>query len=140
MKTTKGNFAHPLNLKKEVILYLQWWIKNLFRVSKRSQYLDTDASMHEYEAYFEGMSTGGTWINTEKNWHINALELKPIPLTLTSIVKDHGIHVDLFIDSATVIACISKLCTSYSELCHHITKQIWEWVEPTYYSGPYTTL
>ena len=119
----------------------------MFRVSKKSQYLEshviiviyTDASMHEYGAYFEGKSTEGTWINTETNWHINALELKPIFLILISIVKDHGIHVDLFTDSATAIACISKLCTSHSELCHHITKQIWEWVEPTYYSCPYTT-
>ena len=46
-----------------------------------------------------------------------------------SIVKDHGIQVKVFSDSTTAIACISKLGTSHSELCHHITKQIWEWAE-----------
>ena len=85
--------------------------------------------MHGWGAYCEGMSTGGSWINTEKNWHINALELKSILLSLMSIVKDHGIHVKVFSDSTTAIACINKLGTSHSELCHHITKQIWEWAE-----------
>ena len=64
--------------------------------------------------YYEGMSTGGSWIKTEKNWR------------LKSIVKDHGIHVKVFSDSTTAIACINKLGISLSELCHYITKQIWE--------------
>ena len=46
-----------------------------------------------------------------------------------SFVKEHGIHVKVFSDSTTAIACINKLGTSHSELCHHITKQIWEWAE-----------
>ena len=41
-------------------------------------------------AHCERMSTGGSWINTEKNWHINALKLKSILLSLISIVKDMG--------------------------------------------------
>ena len=36
----------------------------------------------------------------------------------------------VFSDSATTVACINKLGTSHSELCHHITsKQICEWAE-----------
>ena len=66
---------------------------------------------------------------SKKNWHINALELKPILLTLMSIVKDHGIYVKVFSDSTTATACINKLGTPQSELCHHIAKQIWEWAE-----------
>ena len=75
------------------------------------------------------MSTEGSWINTEKNWRINALEVKSILLSLVSIVKYHGIHVKVFSDSATSIACINISGTSHSESCHHITKQIWEWAE-----------
>ena len=75
------------------------------------------------------MWTGASYINTEKNWHINALEIKFILLSFVSIVKDHGIHVKVFSDTTTAIACISKLGTSDSELCLHITKQIWKWEE-----------
>ena len=46
-----------------------------------------------------------------------------------SILKDHGIHVKVFSDSTTVIACINKFDTSYSELSHRNTKQICEWAE-----------
>ena len=131
MKKAKGNFDTLIKLTKEAILDLQWWIKNLYTVSKKLQYPDitkviyTDASMHGWGAYCEGMSTGGSWINTEKNWHINALELKSILLSLMSIIKDHGIHVKVFSGSTTAIACINKLGISHSVLCHNITKQIW---------------
>ena len=62
------------------------------------------------------------------NWHINALELKTILLSLMSIVKDNEIHVKVFSDRTTALACIDKFGTSHSELCH-IKKQIWEWAE-----------
>ena len=77
------------------------------------------------------MLTGESWINTENNWHINALELKSILVSLISNVKDHGIHVkvNLVGGSTTDIAYIKKLSISHSELCHHITKQTWKWAE-----------
>ena len=118
-------------------------MKNLYKVLKKLQYPDitkviyTDASMHGWGAYCEGMSTGGSLNNTEKNWHIKALELKSVLLSLIVIVKDHGIHLKVFSDSTTAIGWINKLGTSHSELCHHITKQRWEWAEKkrhTYYS------
>ena len=55
-------------------------------MSKKLQYPDiakvvyTDASMYEWGAYCEEISTRGSRINTEKNWHINVLELKSILL------------------------------------------------------------
>ena len=82
-------------------------------------------------AYCEGISTRRSWINTERNWHINALELKSILLSLMTIVQDHGIHgfFKVFSDSTTAIACINKLGICHSELCNHIKKKIWEWAE-----------
>ena len=77
----------------------------------------------------EGISTGRSLINTEKKWDINAFKLKTILLSIMSIVKDRGIHVKVFSESTTAIACINKLATSHSELCHQNTKQIWEWAE-----------
>ena len=82
LKKAKGSFDTLIKLTKEAILDLQWWIKNLYTVSKKLQYpgitkvIYTDAAMDGWGAYCEGISTGGSWINTENNWHINALELK----------------------------------------------------------------
>ena len=68
-------------------------------------------------------------LTQEKNWHINPLELKAILLSIMLFIKEHRIQVKFFSDSTTAIACINKLEISHSELCHHITKQIWEWAE-----------
>ena len=73
-------------------------------------------------AYCDRISTGGSWVYTEKNSHVNALELKSIVWSLISIVKD---HVKVSSDSTTAIACINKLGISHLELYHHITKKIW---------------
>ena len=63
----KGKFDTRIKLTEKAILDLQWWIKNLYTVSKKLQYpnitkvIYTDASMHGWGAYREGMSTGGSW-------------------------------------------------------------------------------
>ena len=52
LKKAKGNFDTLIKLTKEAILDVQWWIKNLYTVSKKLQYPDitkviyTDALMH----------------------------------------------------------------------------------------------
>ena len=35
LKKAKGTFDTPIKLTKEAILDLQWWIKNLYTVSKK---------------------------------------------------------------------------------------------------------
>ena len=130
LKKAKSNFDTHIKLTKEAILDQKCWIKNLCPVSKKLQYSDitkvicTDESIYEWRACCEWMPTGKSWTNTEKNCHLNALEIKSILLSLMSIVKDHGIQVKFFSDSTTAIACINKFDTFYSELCYHITKQI----------------
>ena len=105
LKKAKGIFDTLIKLTKEAILLLdkKCLLDKKFVCSvKKLQYPDiakaiyTDASMHEWRAQFEGMSTGGLRINTEKNWHINALELKSILSNLMLVVKDRGIHVRFF--------------------------------------------
>ena len=77
----------------------------------------------------EGMSTGGTWLLEEKQWHINALELKAILVGLKSFIKQEKIQIKVFSDSASAIRCINKIGTSHSDICHYFTKLIWEWAE-----------
>ena len=48
--------------------------------------------MHGWGHTMKEFEQNGTWINTEKNWHINPFGLKSILLSLISIVKDHEIH------------------------------------------------
>ena len=116
--------------------------KYLYTVSKSLQYQDitkviyTDVSMHGW-----GLSTGGSWINTEKSWHINALELKSILLSLMSIVKDHGVHVKVFLRyhychiihqqiGHIPLRIVPSYCKANLGMCRE--------KRHTYYSCPYT--
>ena len=71
LRRAKANFETHTHIKstKEAILDLQWWINNLFTVSRKLQYPDitkivyTDALMHGSVGYYEGISTGESWIN-----------------------------------------------------------------------------
>ena len=72
---------------------------------------------------------GGTWFLEEKQWHINALELKAILLGLKSFIKQEKIQIKVFSESASAIRCINKIGTSHSDICHYFTKLIWEWAE-----------
>ena len=74
------------------------------------------------------MSIGGPRLLDDKQWHINTLELKTIFLDLKSFIKEDKIHIMVFSESITAIACINKIGTSHSEICHHFPKLISEFI------------
>ena len=115
LNKVKSNFDTPIKLTKEAIHDLQWCMKNLYTASEKVQYPGIKKVIYTdwWGAYCEGMPKGGSWINTEKNWHINAIELKSILLNLMSVFKDHGIHIKISSDSTTALAYVNKLSTSH---------------------------
>ena len=64
------------------LLDLKWWKDNIITASKSLQYptlskvIYTDASNVGWRVSCEGMSIGGPWLLEDKQWHVNALELK----------------------------------------------------------------
>lgn len=75
------------------------------------------------------MSIGGPWLLDDKQWHINALELKTIFLDLKSFIKEDKTHIMVFSESITAIACINKIGISHLDICHRFSKLIWKWTE-----------
>ena len=132
LKKSKGNFECRVALSEDALLDLKLWRNNIIFVSKSLQYppiskvIYTDVSNIGWVVSCEGMSTGGPWVLEEKQWHINALELKAIFLDLKSFIKEEKIHIKVF---TTAIGCINKIGTSHSDIYHHFTKVIWEWAE-----------
>ena len=110
-----------MTLSKGALLDLKWWRDNIIFASKSLQYppiskvIYTDASNVGWGASCEGMSAGGPWLLQEKQWHINALELKTILLGLKSFIKEEKIHIKVFSDSTTATVCyyINKIGTSH---------------------------
>ena len=117
-----------MTLSKEALLDLKWWRYNIITPPKSLKYppiskvIYTDASNVGWGALCEGMSTGGPWLLEEKQWHINALELKAILLGLKYFIKEEKIHIEVFSDSATAIENINKIGNSYSDICHPFHK------------------
>ena len=84
LKKVKDNFATPIKLTKEAFLICTGGEKATIPIYyKRYLYWCIIAGVG---AYYEGMSSGESWINTEKKWYINALELKAILLSIMSIL------------------------------------------------------
>ena len=74
------------------------------------------------------MSSGGQWLASEQECHINSLELNAVLIALESFQnKVNDKHVRLMIDNTTAVSCINKMGTSHSDACNDITQAIWSW-------------
>ena len=128
LKKSIDNSECSVTLSKDALLDLKWWRYNIITPPKSLQYIPiskviyTDASNVGWGASCEGMSTGGPWLLEEKQWHINALELKAILLGLKYFIKEKKIHIEVFSDSATAIENINKIGNSYSDIFHPFHK------------------
>ena len=91
-----------MTLSKDALLDLEWWRDNIIFASKSLQHsriskvIYTDASNIGWGASYEGISKGGPWLLEERQFHINALELKAILLGLKSFIKEEKIYIKIF--------------------------------------------
>ena len=74
-----------VELTKEVILHLQWSNKLQHQHPDITKVVYTHAWMHGSREYCEEILAEGSPVNIEKNWHINALELKFIHINFIRI-------------------------------------------------------
>ena len=71
--------------------------------------------------------TGGPWSATERNWHINAKELKAAWFTLKVFCGEKsGIHIRVNVDNMTSVTYISKQ-GGKKPFLNDIAREIWEW-------------
>ncbi len=76
----------------------------------------------------KGVSTGGTWTESEASHHINYLEMLAILLGLQTFGKDkNGSHIRILCDNTTAVNILNHMGTSHSEPCNRMAKMIWEW-------------
>jgi len=113
---------------------IMWWIQELHKqkrtiLRKNSDIrLYTDASLEGWGAVCEGVHIGGRWSDTERQFHINSLELKAILFGLKSFTiqfKDKSVLV--FSDNSTAVCYITNMGGIKSEECNLIAVQIWNW-------------
>ncbi|XP_063419548.1 uncharacterized protein LOC134703355 [Mytilus trossulus] len=125
-----------MSLSHEAQTEIKWWQENInikngkdIRPSKVSCYLETDASKSGWGATFEGVETGGRWIQQESCLHINILEIKAVYFALLSLCKDlHDTHLCIKSDNSSAVAYINNQGGSILSL-FNISKLIWLWCE-----------
>ena len=123
-----------MQLSQSGLEELQWWpinvdeAENDIMQKEPDLVINTDASLTGWGCHCEGISSGGQWLASEKEYHINYLELKAVLLALKTFQsRVVSQHVRLMIDNTTAVSCINKMGTSHSDACNDIAHAIWSW-------------
>ena len=133
LKLTKGNFEETMCISHNGISELNWWLCNLdssfntIRCPPVDVTLYSDASLQGWGAVINKKSTGGMWLPTESEHHINYLELLAAFFALQCFHSSlSGKHVKIMIDNISAVFQINNMGTCHSEECNSLVVQIWE--------------
>ena len=137
LRVNKGRFDRSMTLSQPAKDELNWWVNNILSSFNRISHppptliITSDASHMGWGAVCSDISTGGTWSARETQNHINHLELLAAFFALKTFAKNSKEeHVRLMVDNTTAVSAINHMGTSHSDLCHALTKEIWEWCIP----------
>ena len=134
LKQNKGNFDRLMTLFSEAKPDIQWWIDSISKAYNHVNHGDpdiimtTDASLSEWGACLDGMTTGGRWNPDEATHDINYLEMLAVLFALQSFSnKVSAKHIKLMVDNTIAVATINQMGTCHSNLNNKMVQQIWEW-------------
>jgi hypothetical protein len=114
---------------------LEWWREHLTRwngqcllITTPDVVIQTDASTTGWGATCQGVRTGGPWSKTERQMHINCLELLAATLAIKSYFKGkENLHIHLMMDNTTALTYINKYGGTVSPELNRLTKELWLW-------------
>ncbi|XP_028412548.1 uncharacterized protein LOC114535439 [Dendronephthya gigantea] len=134
LKQNAQNFDALMRLTPLAREELQWWVNlidtaaNQIHRPEPQIIIRTDASKQGWGCAVNDLSTGGLWTITEKDNHINYLELLAVYLGLKAykeLVSDK--HIQVLVDNTTVQVILNKMGTSHSPQLNTLVKTIWDW-------------
>lgn len=125
--------AH-ITISDEAKQDLTWWIHNVQKQKSliKDNYdltVYTDASMTGWGGHTTNFNTKGWWTLTEKEMHINDLELLAIYNVIKAIPNIRGKTILLRCDNTTAISYINNFGGCRNINCHKIAKEIWKFCE-----------
>ena len=134
LKRCKGDYEAYMVLSPESLGELSWWIthmdssvRKIMREDPHS-ILETDASLTGWGAKWGEMKTQGVWCRSEKDQHINCLELLAIRWGLLSLCHaEHDTHIRIMSDNVTAVCYINAMGGCQSDICNRIACDIWQW-------------
>ena len=134
LKRNGGDYEAEMVLSPESLEKFSWWIINVdscMRTITREEphsILETDASLTVWGAKRGVMKTQGVWSISEKDQHINCLELLAVRWGLLSLCNaEHDTHLRIRSDNVTTVSYINAMGGCKSDGCNRTTYEIWQW-------------
>ncbi|KAI8435386.1 hypothetical protein MSG28_003704 [Choristoneura fumiferana] len=130
-----GNYDNKMSLSTMIFQELDWWLENINKHNLTKTFnfkieIHTDASNSGWGAVCGTETASGSWSATEKNYHINYLELKAALLGLQCFTSNiHDCEVLLRVDNTTAVAYINKMGGIQFPHLNDVTRQLWKWCE-----------
>ena len=129
------NYEAPVSLCAQSLGEINWWLQNLETVNgspiitpSSDLTIFTDASLTGWGAACGNIQTNGKWSATERQLHINVLELKRAMLGIQSLLKNQSSKIiSLNMDSSTAVAYINHKGGTHSPELLQVALQLWNW-------------
>lgn len=131
-----NNYEAKIVLSKVILEDLNWWNQNIF-----TTFCDLNKVIYKYEIFTDASLTGwgaicnenkvnGQWKVTEKEYHINQLELLAAFLGLKSFARNESnCAILLRIDNTTAISYINRMGGIQFPHLNKVARDIWQWCE-----------
>lgn len=136
LKSNQGNYNSRMLIPNTILQDLHWWLRKITisynQLQKDNFSLEncTDASLSGWGAYCEGESTRGWWDHSEKDNHINFLELKAILYGLKCFAgKLDNCNILIRTDNTTALAYINRMGSVQHPTLNYLARKIWQWCE-----------
>ena len=133
----RGNqdYQTVIRLDEECRAELAWWESHLTTWNGRSLVaqpptltIETDASTIGWGAFCQGERTGGAWTQSEREMHINCLELLGADLAVKCFAKGQtNLSILLRMDNTTAISYINRLGGTVSPQLNQLARDLWLW-------------
>lgn len=135
LRLHRGNFDASVEISSKSRECIQWWVDNLVSAFKPitltnpDRRIESDSSGAGWGCHdvTQNNLCSGQWSTTDRQQHINYLELKAAFLALQHLCKDvRGEHIHLYLDNTTAIKYLSKM-GGRKALLNDLARDIWFW-------------
>ncbi|XP_030765284.1 uncharacterized protein LOC115889439 [Sitophilus oryzae] len=131
-----GDYNARLEITNDMIDDMRWWhqticsANNHLKVDSFQLEIFTDSSLSGWGAVCKGEKTHGWWASSDRNSHINILELKAIYLGLKCFTRFlKNCHILIRCDNTTAVACVNRMGSIQHNILNNMTRKIWEFCE-----------
>lgn len=136
LRKAANDYNATMELSSSLSEDFNWWLekvstaRNVIRMDSYNLEIYSDASKSGWGAVAQGKIRNGFWSVSEKEHHINYLELLAAFHGLQCFARDlSDCNVLLRIDNTTAIAYINKMGSVQHPKLNGLSRAIWQWCE-----------